>query len=205
MNAKIKRKLHLSKANHHCSSSYPYQMNPGDPRDFRGLDVAVEKLLQEEGCFSIGLTLTNDEIDSSTLMLGKDKNIFNSNLDYEYFLTKYGSLYGEDLNIHGPISHENDDFGQKVRDVVLTQNSFIKFGIELNIGLKLEFCWAVALYKGDFYYIDSSDREKGHIYRLGFNGRPQLFAINFVDFLSRISERYKLDRIQCRLDSIQQS
>lgn len=79
--------------------------------------------------------------------------------------------------------------------MVLTQNSFISFGREFNIGLGLESCWAVAFYKGDYYYIDSSSRGKGYIYRLGFNDRPELFAINFLDYLDTVSRHYKLGKL----------
>lgn len=79
--------------------------------------------------------------------------------------------------------------------MVLTQNNFIKFGKTLNIGLRLKFCWVVAFYKGDYDYIDSSSRGKGYIYRVGFNGKPELFATDFLCFLDAVFNHYKLDKL----------
>lgn len=105
-------------------------MNPEDPKDeqpgpsrkrhkhdlsvmhYPLLDLKVEKLLKED-CFAKGLPLTDKEINSSILELEKDKNIFNSNLEYKYFLNKYGSLYGAGFDINGPISNDND--GEKLK------------------------------------------------------------------------------------------
>lgn len=81
-------------------------MNPEDPKDeqpapsregytndsskntyyerYHLMCAKIEKLLQED-CFDKGLSLTDDEINLSISMLGKNINIFNSNLEYKGF------------------------------------------------------------------------------------------------------------------------
>lgn len=133
------------------------------------------------------------EINEAIEFLKINKNVLHSTPPYKEFLQKYGSIYGSDLSMIGPIFECYK--GYKVQNLVSKNNTFGDFCKNYEITEEeLKFYWLIGKYKNKFYYIDSSDDGKGHIYSLDpYSGTINLFSEDFLGFLKKIFSLFTTD------------
>lgn len=144
------------------------------------------------GAFKKGEAIDNNDLNLVMQQLGKNIDILDFSDEYSDFLSEFGSIRSESSFICGPTKGSTN----KVEDMLSLQREFEAFLERIDWGLEAnkKHIWLIAKNnQGNQYFISNAENSNAHsIYCIDSSGKCLLFANNFLDFLDKFFEEYRL-------------